>query len=477
MKTLHTSHNLPFSTKISYGIGGFGKDFGLVVVNTFLFFYYTDVVGIKAEIAGLIFLIARFWDIVADVFIAYLISKTRTCWGKYKPWILAGNLLNGLATVALFSAHNFSGDMLIAYVTLTYIFWGTTYTISDAPFWSLLPTITLDKKERETIMPWPRIFASGANYIASASAMVLIHLLGKGNDAIGFMLLAVICGTLSIISAAVTCRWVKRNYKEDDMEDNHHFSIRTALTIITKNNQLLWLLTLAIFFIISTNITQALNIYYFTYVIREQQMFSYFMIVGGIFGVASILFFTRAVDLFGRKNIFILSLLCPVASCLLLYLSSLLNHGWSVNIIILCSGIFMGLANALYWLMIFIMVADTIDYGDMKMGLRAEAVSYSAHSLIIKIGAAITGFLVGLMLDAIHYVPKVNQTSETINGFHLIYVVPSLLCLVSLYIYRKHYILNDEMLISVQLKLEEKYRKIKSKAVREEHEPTISVSL
>lgn len=77
MKTLHTSHNLPFSTKISYGIGGFGKDFGLVVVNTFLFFYYTDVVGIKAEIAGLIFLIARFWDIVADVFIAYL-RKVRT---------------------------------------------------------------------------------------------------------------------------------------------------------------------------------------------------------------------------------------------------------------------------------------------------------------------------------------------------------------------------------------------------------------
>ncbi|EMQ0913128.1 melibiose:sodium symporter [Mixta theicola] len=462
MKAQASVGRLPFATKMSYGIGGFGKDFGLVVVNTFLFFYYTDVVGIKAEIVGLIFLVARFWDVIADIFIAYLISKTKTRWGKYKPWILVGNALNAVATVSLFSAHYFSGDALLAYITLTYIIWGTTYTLSDAPFWSLLPTITLDKKERESVMPWPRIFASAANYIASAVAMGTVHLFGGSNDRLGFLLLAVFCGVLGTISATITCRWVTRNYKEDDMEDGTPFSLSMACKIIVKNNQLLWLLAIAIFFIISTNITQAINIYYFTYVIGAQSLFSVFMIVGGCFGLASIVFFSKTVDLFGRRAIFITSLLCPVASCFLLYAASLLSSGWAVNAIILLSGVFMGLANALYWLMIFIMVADTIDYGDARMGLRAEAVSYSAHSLMIKLGAAITGYLVGTMLHAIHYVPKAVQTPETISGFHLIYVAPSLLCLVSLFIYCRFYTLNDEKIISIQLTLEEKYRDIRS---------------
>lgn len=108
--------HVSLATKLSYGIGGFGKDFNLIIVNTFLFFYYTDIAGASAYFVGLVFLGARIWDTINDPIFGYLVAKTKSRWGKYKPWILVGNILNAIALVMLFSAHLLDGTAQYVYM-------------------------------------------------------------------------------------------------------------------------------------------------------------------------------------------------------------------------------------------------------------------------------------------------------------------------------------------------------------------------
>ena len=122
------------STKISYGFGALGKDFSLAVVNTFLFFYLTEVATIAPATLGIIFLVARIWDMIDDPLWGYIFTKFYARYGTYKPWILLGNILNCVLMVACFSTHYFDGTTQVIYLAVVYICWGIAYTMCDAPF-------------------------------------------------------------------------------------------------------------------------------------------------------------------------------------------------------------------------------------------------------------------------------------------------------------------------------------------------------
>ena len=441
-------------TKLSYGYGSFGKDLSLCLVNTFLFFYLTDVAEVSAAACGIIFLAARIWDTINDPIFGFIVAKCNSRWGKYKPWIFVGNVLNAIFMTACFSTHYFEGTTQLIYLTVVYICWGMSYTVCDAPFWSLIPNITLDKTEREGLLPYPRFAATIGGYIAAGCGIYCVHLFGQGDDGLGYMLYAALGGFFALSSAIVTCKWTEETYKAPADET---FSLKEAVFITTHNKQFLIFLSLAFCYVIGTGIYGSLNLYFFKYCLKDESLFANLMLFASIAAVPSLIFFKPVVARAGRKTLFLLAISAPFAAATLVSLPILGITFIPTNILVAISGLCTGFSNAIYWLFAMIMVADTVDYGDMEYNVRSESIYYSLHTLLSKCTGAVSSAIIGLFLALINYVPNVEQTQGTIEGLTFLYWGSSALCILGACIYIFFYKLNGEKLDEVQRVLTRRY--------------------
>ena len=155
-------NKLSFREKYSYGIGALGKDLAYAIVSSYLMIYFTDAIGLNPAFVGVLFLVARMWDAFNDPMMGMVVDNTRSKWGKFRPWILIGTVVNAAVVVFLFKKPNLEGNVLYVYYSVMYILWGMTYTIMDIPYWSMLPSLSKTNEERAQMSVIPRIFASCA---------------------------------------------------------------------------------------------------------------------------------------------------------------------------------------------------------------------------------------------------------------------------------------------------------------------------
>ena len=443
------------STKLSYGFGALGKDFSLAVVNTFLFFYLTEVATIAPATLGIIFLVARIWDMIDDPLWGYIFTKFYARYGTYKPWILLGNILNCVLMVACFSTQYFDGTTQVIYLAVVYICWGIAYTMCDAPFWALIPNITLDRKERENLLPYPRIAASLGYYLASILGIYAVHLLGNGSEGLGYLLFALLGGLLAILSALVTCKWTEQNYHLASTVD---FKFADAFTVITKNQQFLVLIAVALCFLVGAGISDSVKLYLFKYALGGEEHFSTLNLASAFTAFLTLISFNYLLKLTSRRWLFTLALISSFLAAIVLAIGSL---GYLPTLLaILLAGILSGFTTAVYWLLIMIMVADTIDYGTVTLNLRSEAIYYSINTLLGKCAGAISGFVLGLTLGMLNYDPNTIPNSTTINGMIILFASGSVLCLLSALVYWYAYKLNGPKLDEIKAKLLEHHKEI-----------------
>ena len=141
---------LSVKEKASYGLGAIGKDMVYMLSASYILYYYQDILGVSAITMGIILLIARVFDAFNDPVMGIIVAKTRTRFGRFRPWLMIGTITNAVILYFMFAAPpSLDSKGLVAYAATTYILWGITYTMMDIPYWSMIPAFTEGGSERE----------------------------------------------------------------------------------------------------------------------------------------------------------------------------------------------------------------------------------------------------------------------------------------------------------------------------------------
>ncbi len=433
--------------KYSYGIGAYGKDLACGIVYTFLMIYFTDVVGINPAFVGTLFLMARLWDAINDPIMGMIVDNTRSRFGKFRPWIFIGTILNSVVLFLLFRKPDLEGTSLYLYYSVMYILWGMTYTIMDIPYWSMIPTLATTKEDREKISVVPRIFASLGGLTVTTFGIALVNKLGNGNQIKGFEYFALGIIIIFIISTIVTCINVKE--KTQVQVNNEKVNIKQAFNILKQNDQLLVFIGIVLAYNLAMQLAGGAAIYYFKYVAGKESLFS----VYSFFKVAEIgglMLFPVVTRKIGRQQVFRMATILPMFGLITLFISGLIAP--QSILFISVSAVLLNLGSGFLLGSTTVMLADIVDYGEYKLGSRNESIIFSAQTLLVKLASALSGWLIGVGLSLIGYVAGAAvQSNITIIGIRVIMtIIPSIVALVMYVIYKSKYKINgsfhDEIL-------------------------------
>jgi melibiose permease len=429
-------------TKAAYGLGALGKDFACSIIYIFLMFYYTDVAGVSAAFVGTLFLVARVVDAITDPMMGLIVDNTRSRFGKFRPWVLIGTIVNSFALVAVFYAHALSGTWLYVYTAVTYILWGVTYTIMDIPYWSMIPALSAKREEREHLVVWPRIFASVAWMLMGGYGLWAVAKLGGKDEGLGFLTLSLWIVVSFVASALITFFFVKERIPTSAQAAK--FSIADVKDIILQNDQLKALIGVVLSFNIAIQLIGGYAIYYFTYAIGREDLFPKFALVSGAAEIAGIFIFPWLCNILPRRLMWFVACAFPVLCSVILLVTGIVAP--ESAILAGAAGAALkfggGLSNGLST----VMLADVVDYGELKTGRRSESIIFSVQTMLVKSAGAFSGFFIGVSLTLIGYVPNVVQSARTVFGLRFLMIgAPVLLILLSAVIYRMFYRLNGEV--------------------------------
>lgn len=445
--------------KYSYGFGALGKDLACAIVFTYLMVYCTDVLGISAAFVGGLFFVARFWDAINDPIMGMLVDNTRTKWGKFRPWILVGTIVNAVALVFLFSTPaGLEGKSVYIYASVAYIVWGMTYTMMDIPYWSMIPSLTSNKEEREKVAVIPRIFASSAWLIVGSFGLPIVAFLGKGDSLKGWSLFSIGIAVVFVLSSVVTVFNVKE--RTVVQKDKKKITFKETLQTIWNNDQLRALVGTVLSFNMAMQLSGGFAIYYFTYVIGNEALFPVFMMLSGIAEMSGLALFPKLAQKLSRPVVYTIACGLPVVGFTMLLLAGIFMP--QNAILVGASGAILKLGSGFALALSTVMLADVVDYGEYKLGTRNESVVFSVQTLLVKFAGAIAGLVVGVGLSLVGYVPNAVQSASTVLGMRVLMIgVPIGLAFLSLFIYRKFYKLNGAFHDKVLEELENRKETVK----------------
>ena len=446
----------------AYGLGAVGKDMVYALSASYIMYYYQDILGLSATFVGFILMIARVFDAANDPFMGVVVAKTNSRWGKFRPWLFTGTILNAFVLYALFAAPAVSGKALMIYFAVMYILWGVTYTMMDIPFWSMIPAVTSTAKDRENLSVVGRTSAGVGYALINVFTVMAVSKLGGGIERTGFRLFALIIAILFVIFILFTCFTI-REQKEENMQTT---SVKEMFKALFNNDQAIVTVVTIVLINSALYITSNLLIYFFKYDIGGttwKDAYTLFTSVGGISQILGMMVVYPILrSKLSNTIIFKLSLCLAIFGYAFLLALCLLGYS-SVLTMLMVPGVIIFVANGILTVLTTVFLANTVDYGEVKTGHREESVIFSMQTFVVKAASGLAVFITGVSLDLIGLTSKdglgegIPTFSSPLLGLRLLMtILPMIGLVLALVLFTRKFILTDEKAEQIRKQLEEK---------------------
>lgn len=452
--------------KVAYGLGDMASNLFYQTFTMFLLYFYTDVFGISAAAAGTMFLVVRMLDTFYDPFVGALADRTKSKYGKFRPWILYTVVPFGVIGFLTFITPELATSAKLVYAYITYTAMMFIYSTINVPYGALMAVMTNNSLERTSLSAFRSIFAFSGGVIVQALTLKMVNFFGllkpavngAANEQFGFAAAMGIYSILAIIMFLTTFFLCKERVQPVNDETN---SFKSDLKDLFKNTPWLILTVVSIMTCLFVAIRNGSIIYYFKYYannagtanlfgfkIGADALVSTFMVVGTACSIFGTMMLKPMAALIGKKRVYILSMSLSTILSLSYFLLSKDQISLMFLFQALCN-FAVGPSMAMMWSM----YADTADYSEWKNGRRATGLIYSSANFAQKFGWSIGGAIAGYLLAYFGFVANAPVTAETEKGirvlFSLMPAIWSVIAVIALFFYK----LDEKKVIEINEEL------------------------
>jgi GPH family glycoside/pentoside/hexuronide:cation symporter len=488
-----TNSKLKFREKLGYGFGDLASCLFWATIMTQLLFFYTDIFGLTGKAAGLMFLVSRLLDAGFDVLIGMTADRTKSRWGKFRPYILWGAIPLCILAVLTFTTPGFGEAGKLVYAYSTFILFMCLYSTVNIPYTALLGVISGDPVERTSASSFKFIGAYLGGIIVSATVLPFAAYFGHESAQKGWQMTMGIYAIAAAVFFLITFLSTKERIQPIAKEKT---SVADDLSDLSKNIPWMMLFIVTILFILFVCIRLSVTTHYFKYYVGEQVVpwlanflnffykyianpiyslfgkeaitmyevthkFGYevlasiFNTVGQALSLVGVVIVPWVAKIFGRKRAVVILFILAMIFTASFYMFKPENVKLILTFQVFGS-ITGGPISALLW----VLYADTADYSEWKTGRRATGLVFSASIMSNKIGWAVGGMIAGVILDMTGYVKDTVQNVNVQVGLKsMMSVIPVGAGIIALLILVFFYKLDEPLMKKVKEELEERRRK------------------
>ena len=447
--------------KIGYGFGDAASSMFWKIFGMYSLFFYTDVFGITAAAAGTMFLVARLWDSFFDVFVGIISDRTKSRYGKYRPYLLWFAIPFAVMGAITFFAPDFGQTAKLVYAYVTYSLMMIVYSLINVPYASLLGAISSDPKERNSLSSYRMSFAFVGSFVTFMLLQPMIDFFSNTNTGIstspvGWVMGVGAIGIICVVLFLLCFSWTKERVTQIESEEN--VSVKQDLKNLFHNAPWWILVATGLAALLFNAIRDSVAIYYFRDFVKVDyrmtgtgwDMTTIYFLVGQAANLIGVMLAPSISAKYGKKRTYMIAILIAgILSTGFYFIPNDITWILAFQFII---SLFAGYVLPLLWSMF----ADIVDHQELKTGRRATGLIFSSSSMSQKLGWALGSAMSGWILAVFKYAPDaLQQSPETLFGEQIMISLMPAVCCVLAFVGMLFYPLSDKKVkeISEELNL------------------------
>jgi glycoside/pentoside/hexuronide:cation symporter, GPH family len=437
---------LRWGEKIGFGFGDFGFNLYWTTMASFMAAFYTDVFGLSAAAAGTMLLVTKIIDAVTDPLMGGIADRTRSRWGKFRPYLLFAGLPMAGAAVLTFTTPDLDAPQKLIWAYATFTAMMIAYTVINIPYSALSGVMTADTQERTMLISVRFLFAFTGGALVNKYTLSLVDHFGRGDPVRGWQITMLLYGLLAaaifVVTFATTRERIapppaQRTKPLEDVKD------------LLGNKPWVVLFILAMVIMMTITMRAGSAYYYFTYYLQRPDLlpdYLFAQMVAYAVGTLAAPVLVKRID--KAKLLMLLMSLVGVLSILFFFIPQ--GMIWAIFALNILISLALGPKSALTWSM----YADTADYNEWRNGRRATAMTFAAATFAHKLGGSLGSAGMLWMLAAIGYAANQAQSGASMTGINLLQtVIPGVFALIAIAVLSR-YSLTGKQLQTIQEDLE-----------------------